>query len=125
MAWLPYEVNIELGFEALAARVAEEFRIVQKEIDQMAISMAKREKLPSKDFALPGKGTGKGGKGPGSYPIDTKARARNALSRGAQNASPAQQAEIKRKVAAKFPSINVGGRKNERGGERAGRSARR
>lgn len=91
----------------------------------MALRMKQREKLPSKDFALPGRGTGKGGKGPGSYPIDTKARARNALARGAQNASPAQQAEIKRKVAAKFPSINVGGRKNERGGERAGRSARR
>ena len=72
--------------------------------------MAQREKLPSKDFALPGKGSGKGGKGPGSYPIDTKARARNALARGAQNASPAQQAETKRKVKAKFPGIAVGGK---------------
>lgn len=86
----------------------------------MAISMAKREKLPSKDFALPGKGSGKGGKGPGSYPIDTKARARNALARGAQNASPAQQKEIKEKVERKFPSINVGGKSKERGGERGG-----
>ena len=77
----------------------------------MALRMKQREKLPSKDFALPGKGTGKGGKGPGSYPIDTKARARNALSRGAQNASPAQQAEIKRKVKAKYPGIAVGGKK--------------
>jgi hypothetical protein len=76
--------------------------------------MAQRERLPSKDFALPGKGTGKGGKGPGSYPIDTKARARNALSRGAQNASPAQQAEIKKKVKAKFPGIAVGGKKPEK-----------
>ena len=76
--------------------------------------MAQREKLPSKDFALPGRGTGKGGKGPGSYPIDTKARARNALARGAQNASPAQQATIKRKVEAKFPSIAVGGKKRGR-----------
>jgi hypothetical protein len=69
--------------------------------------MAQREKLPSKDFALPGKGSGKEGKGPGSYPIDTKARARNALARGAQHASPAQQATIKRKVEAKFPSIDA------------------
>jgi len=76
--------------------------------------MAQREKLPSKDFALPGKGSGKGGKGPGSYPIDTKARARNALARGAQNASPAQQAEIKRKVEKKYPSIAVGGKKEKR-----------
>lgn len=77
----------------------------------MALKMKAREKLPSKDFALAGKGTGKGGKGPGSYPIDTKGRARNALSRGAQNASPAEQATIKRKVEAKYPSIKVGGKK--------------
>jgi len=74
------------------------------------ITAERRRELPAKDFALPGKGTGKGGKGPGSYPIDTKARARNALARGAQNASPAQQAEIKRKVKAKFPGIAVGGK---------------
>lgn len=77
----------------------------------MALKMKAREKLPSKDFALPGKGTGKAGKGPGSYPIDTPGRARNALARGAQNASPAQQAEIKKKVTAKYPSIKVGGKK--------------
>ena len=79
----------------------------------MAISMKRRESLPKGDFALPGKGTGKGGKGPGSYPIDTKARARNALARGAQNTSPDQQAEIKRKVKAKYPSIAVGGKKGK------------
>jgi hypothetical protein len=77
----------------------------------MALNMKQREKLPGKDFALPGKGTGKGGKGPGSYPIDTKARARNALSRGAQNASAGADAEIKRKVKEKYPSIAVGGKK--------------
>lgn len=75
------------------------------------MKVAQREKLPSKDFALPGKGKGESGKGPGAYPIDTKARARNALARGAQHASPAQQAEIKSKVKAKYPSIKVGGKK--------------
>jgi hypothetical protein len=80
----------------------------------MPLKMKQREKLPSKDFALPGKGTGKGGKGPGSYPIDTPGRARNALSRGAANASPGQQAEIKRKVEAKYPSIDVGGKRKEK-----------
>lgn len=79
----------------------------------MPISSSRRQKLPSKDFALPGKGTGKGGKGPGSYPIDTPGRARNALARGAQNASPAEQATIKRKVAAKYPSIAVSGKKGK------------
>lgn len=80
----------------------------------MAITMKEREKLPSKDFALPGKGSGRGGKGPGSYPIDTAGRARNAFSRGAQNASPAEQATIKRKVKAKYPGIAVNGKKGNR-----------
>jgi hypothetical protein len=84
----------------------------------MAISARQRRALPSRDFALPGKGTGPQGKGPGSYPIDTAGRARNALSRGAQNASPAQQATIKRKVKAKYPGIKVGGNGNGNGRNR-------
>lgn len=75
------------------------------------LKMAQRKRLPSSSFALPGKGEGPSGKGAGSYPIDTPARARNALARGAQHASPAQQATIKRKVKAKYPSIEVGGKK--------------
>ena len=69
------------------------------------ITTKERKALPSSDFALPGKGKGAGGKGPGAYPIDTPARARNALSRAAQNASPAEQATIRRKVHAKYPGI--------------------
>jgi hypothetical protein len=76
------------------------------------ITAAERKSLPAKDFALPGKGTGKGGKGPGSYPIDTAGRARNALSRGAQHASPAEQKEIKAKVKKKYPGIKVSNGKN-------------
>jgi hypothetical protein len=78
------------------------------------LTAAKRKALSKADFALPGKGTGKGGKGPGSYPIDTKGRAKNALARGAQNASPAAQATIKKKVAAKYPSIAIGGKKESK-----------
>lgn len=73
-----------------------------------SITADRRKALSSDDFALPGKGTGPNGKGPGSYPIDTKARARNALARGAQHASPAELAEIKRKVHAKYPDIDKG-----------------
>jgi hypothetical protein len=73
------------------------------------ITTAQRKALPSGEFALPGKGTGAGGKGPGSYPIDTPARARNALARGAQHASPGELATIKRKVHAKYPGIDQGG----------------
>lgn len=63
------------------------------------ITAAKRHSLPAKDFALPGE----------RYPVDTKARARNALARGAQNASPAELAKIKRKVRSKYPGIEVSG----------------
>jgi hypothetical protein len=69
------------------------------------ITAAKRKSLPSSEFALPGKGTGASGKGPGAYPIDTPGRARNALARGAQHASPSELATIKRKVHARYPSI--------------------
>jgi hypothetical protein len=71
------------------------------------ITTARRKALPSSDFALPGKGEGPAGKGAGSYPIDTPGRARNALARGAQHASPAELATIKRKVHAKYPSIGA------------------
>jgi hypothetical protein len=53
--------------------------------------------LPKKDFALPG----------GRYPINDPNHARNALARAAQHASPAEQAEIRRKVHAKYPDIEM------------------
>jgi hypothetical protein len=37
--------------------------------------------------------------------VDTPNRARNALARGAQNASPSELAKIKRKVHSKYPGI--------------------
>lgn len=72
------------------------------------LSSRVREKLPSSDFALPGKGKGKGGKGSGSYPIPDRRHARNALSRVAQNGTPAEKATVRRKVKAKFPGIKQG-----------------
>ena len=74
------------------------------------ITAARRNALPSSDFALPGKGAGKSGKGSGAYPIDTAGRARSALSRGAHNASPSELASIKRKVHAKYPGIKIAGK---------------
>ena len=75
----------------------------------MAITAAQRKALPRTSFALPGQGTGRQGKGPGSYPIDTAARARNALARISQHGTPAQQATVRRKVAARYPGISVSG----------------
>ena len=77
------------------------------------ITAAGRKALPKSDFALPGKGEGQSGKGAGSYPIDTPGRARSALSRASANASPAEQATIKRKVHEKYPGIAVGGKKSK------------
>lgn len=54
-----------------------------------------RSRLSSSTFALPGR----------RYPINDANHARNALSRAAQNATPAEQATIRSKVHAKFPGI--------------------
>ena len=74
------------------------------------LSARQRQKMPSSNFALPGKGEGKSGKGAGSYPIPDEAHARNALARVAQHGSAQEQATVKRKVAAKYPGIKVGGK---------------
>jgi hypothetical protein len=72
------------------------------------LSSEKRQKLPSKDFALPGKGEGKAGKGSGSYPIPDKSHARNALARVSQHGTAAEKATVRRAVERKFPSIDKG-----------------
>jgi hypothetical protein len=54
-----------------------------------------RKSLPTKDFAGPGR----------SYPINDPNHARNALSRVSQNGSPAEKAEVRGKVHAKYPEI--------------------
>jgi len=69
------------------------------------LTTAARKKLPSKSFALPGKGTGPQGKGAGSYPIPDKAHARNALARVSQHGSSSEKARVRAKVHAKFPTI--------------------
>lgn len=60
---------------------------------------AGRKSMPASDFGLPAQK---------KYRIDDAAHARNALSRAAQHATPAQQAQIRARVKAKFPSIGNG-----------------
>lgn len=55
-----------------------------------------RKAMPASDFGLPAQK---------AYRIDDAPHARNALARAAQNATPAQQAQIKAQVKKKFPSI--------------------
>jgi hypothetical protein len=69
------------------------------------LSARQRQALPSKSFALPGRGEGPGGKGAGSYPIPDLSHARNALARVSQHGTPAEKATVRRKVAQKFPGI--------------------
>jgi len=72
------------------------------------LTAAGRRKLPASDFALPGRGNGNHGKGPGSYPIPDKSHARNALARVAQHGNPAEQARVRAAVHRKFPGIDGG-----------------
>jgi hypothetical protein len=55
-----------------------------------------RKRLSKKSFALPDKR---------KYPIPDKAHARNALARGAQNGTPAEQKKVRAAVKKRFPSI--------------------
>jgi hypothetical protein len=74
------------------------------------LSSKRRQSLKSTQFALPGKGEGKGGKGAGSYPIPDESHARNALARVSQHGSSAEKATVRAKVAAKYPGIEVSGK---------------
>lgn len=62
-----------------------------------------RKALPKGDFAIPSKAPGSG-----SYPINDKAHARNAMSRVAQNGSPTEKKEVAAAVHRKYPDIGKG-----------------
>lgn len=70
------------------------------------LNAAARKRLPSSDFALPGKGKGPEGKGSGSYPIPDKNHARLALSR---SSGKSEHSTVVRRVASKFPGIKIAG----------------
>lgn len=59
------------------------------------LTTKKRNSLPTKDFAVPGR----------KYPVNDKSHARNALSRVSANGSPEQKKEVRAKVAKKFPGM--------------------
>lgn len=77
------------------------------------LTTKERKKIAKSDFALPGKRSGSGGKG--SYPIEDKAHAKDALARVSQFGTPAEKAEVRRKVSEKFPGIGKGKKSGERG----------
>lgn len=55
-----------------------------------------RKELPKKDFAIPKTK---------SYPVENKSHAKDALSRVSEFGSPAQKAEVREKVAKKYPGM--------------------
>ena len=70
------------------------------------LTYKQRKSMPTSSFALPSKR--KGGKG--GYPISDKARAKAALqaaggARTGKPLPPAQRAQVRRKVHARFPSL--------------------
>ena len=59
------------------------------------LTSSKRNALPSRDFALPGR----------RYPIEDASHARNALARVSQHGSPAEKAKVRAAVHRKYPDI--------------------
>jgi hypothetical protein len=64
-----------------------------------------RKRMKAKQFALPGR----------RFPINDASHARNALARAA-NLPPAERQKVRRKVKARFPSIQVSGLKRKKKG---------
>lgn len=69
------------------------------------LTSKQRKKLPKSKFALPGARR---------YPIDSKARARNALARAAQNEPKSTQKTIRAKVTKRWPSLKKSGSKRKK-----------
>jgi hypothetical protein len=73
-----------------------------KTINQHRNTVAGRRGMAPTSFALPATKT---------YRIDDAAHARNALARVAQHGTPAQQPQVRKAVARKYPTIKVSGTK--------------
>lgn len=69
------------------------------------LTSKKRSKLPKSSFAI---------KSQRKYPLDTKARARNALSRVSQFGTKAQQKQVRAAVTKRYPSLKKSGRGRRR-----------
>lgn len=79
-----------------------------------ALTARRRKKLPKSAFAIPSKRL---------YPIDTKARARNALARAAQSGTRGSYSTVRKAVIKRYPSLGEASRKRK--GPTTTRSAQR
>ena len=72
----------------------------------MMVTAKKRASIPTKKFAIPSKAkTPEAKKESGNYPIDTRKRAANALSRVSQHGTPAEKKQVRAAVAKQWPGI--------------------
>lgn len=62
---------------------------------------APNTKAPAGSYALPGGGPG----GADAYPVNSKARGANALSRVSANGTPAEKAKVRAVVKKKYPDL--------------------
>jgi len=69
------------------------------------LTMGERKKIPTSEFALPGKGEGEKGVGAGSYPVPDRKHAVAALGLVGMHGSSAEKAAVRRKVHEKYPDI--------------------
>lgn len=69
------------------------------------LTAAERKKIPLSDFCFPDRAPD-----PGSYPIRTIEEARAALRLVGMHGSAHEKAVVRRKVKAKFPGIDQGGK---------------
>jgi len=60
------------------------------------LTSRRRKRLPKSSFAL---------KGQRKYPIDTRARGANALSRVSQHGTPSQKRRVRAAVCRRYPSL--------------------
>jgi hypothetical protein len=79
------------------------------------LSLAQREGLKAKQFAIPQRKAKKigvageiQGESKGKYPIPDLKRARNALARVSQHGTPAEREAVRKKVYAKYPQLREG-----------------
>lgn len=74
------------------------------------LTAADRKRISPKNEAVPSKDSKKGGAVSGSYPIPDIAHARNALAR---SSGKPVEAQVKRAVYAKYPSLKPGAKKGK------------
>jgi hypothetical protein len=69
---------------------------IKKKIKQHKLTALDRSHIKTGNFALPNER---------KYPIEDESHARNALARVSQHGTPAEQAQVRRKVQEKYPNI--------------------